>query len=100
MVSRMLPLATAGMERLVACMKNKTGQSCHLRNLLYSLWNGHPTRMVEIVNLDRSLRSTLLSVMCVLGSNTFFYDEISKAIKAAGLFDSFIKAHISKAKAS
>lgn len=58
-----LPAAHAGLALLVNCCRNKTGQSYHCRSLLYSLWNGKPTRLVEIVTLDRALRDALLDVI-------------------------------------
>jgi len=84
-----LPAAYAGITALVSACACGTGQSYHLRALLYSLWNGKPARLVEIVSLDRPLREALLAVMDVFGSEAFFYDEISGAFKAAGLFDWF-----------
>ena len=41
---------------LVKCCRHKTGQGYKVRGLLYSLWNGKPYSLLEIVSLDRQLR--------------------------------------------
>jgi len=86
-----LPAAHSGITTLVAACACKTGQSYHLRALLYSLWNGKPARLLEIVSLDRPLRAALLAVMNVFGADAFFYDEISRAFKVAGLYGWFLE---------
>ena len=90
-IEKTVPDALAAMTRLVAACAHKTGQSYHLRSMLYSLWNGRATRLVEIVNLDRELRDALLTVMRVFGCDSFFYDEISGAFKKARLFEWFLE---------
>lgn len=86
-----LPAAFAGIQELVQACAHKTGQSYHIRALLYSLWNGKPARLVEIVGLDRALREALLAVMNVFGDDMFFYDEIRGAFKDVGLFEWFLE---------
>lgn len=83
--------AKAAMPLLVAAMRNKTGQSYHLRALLYSLWNGQPASLLEVVNLDDALRDALLKVVAAFGGVEFFYDELAQPITAAGLFDWFVE---------
>jgi hypothetical protein len=82
--------AIPALYRLVKVCGNMSGQSFKLRSMLYSLWNGKPTSLVEIVNLDRCLREDLLSVMRAFGSQDFFYEKISEAFRSAGLFEWFI----------
>jgi hypothetical protein len=74
---------------LVQACRHKTGQSYKLRGLLYSLWNGKPYSLLEIITLDRVLREHLLTVLEHFGSDLFFYKEIKDAFTQAGLFDWF-----------
>jgi len=74
---------------LVRCCVNKTGQSYKVRGLLYSLWNGQPYSLLEIVTLDGQLRHALLVVIANFGAPKFFYQEIKDAFVVAGLFDWF-----------
>ncbi len=74
---------------LVQVCTNGTDQSYKLRGLLYSLWNGKPYSLLEIITLDRSLRDHLLTVLENFGSPTFFYDQIKSEFTRAGLFDWF-----------
>ena len=82
--------AQAALPVLVEACRHKTGQSYHLRSLLYSLWNGKPASLLDVVNLDRSLRDALLAVVSAFGSEVFFYNQISDGFKQAGLFHWFI----------
>ena len=86
--------ANQGLLRLVDVMRHQTGQGYKLRGLLYSLWNGQPTSLLEIVTLDYELRKDLLAVLLVFGNNRFFYDQLDAPIKAAGLFDWFCEAEV------
>lgn len=89
-------LARPALARLVAICGGKTGQSYKLRALLYSLWNGQPASLLEVVALDWAIREDLLSVVRGFGfeglaCEPFFYDAISNAFKKANLFDWFIQ---------
>lgn len=81
--------ASQGLHRLVSVMGRKTGQSYKVRGLLYSLWNGQPASLLEIVTLDWEIRKDLLAVLQAFGTGHFFYDELSAPIKHAGLFNWF-----------
>lgn len=85
----MQPNPNDSLKLLVDCCGHKTGQGYKLRGLLYSLWNGHPYPLIEIITLDRDLRFALLNVLENFGAEHFFYDEIKAAFVAAGLFDWF-----------
>jgi len=84
-------------------MGQATNQSYHLRALLYSLWNGQPTSLLEIVSLDWDLRKDLLAVLAAFGweepnnpSNaaySFFYTAIEQQLRQACLFEWFIAEH-------
>ena len=79
---KMLPI-------LVDACRHKGNQSYHIRALLFSLWNGKPAKLIEVVNLDWKLRCALVSVIMAFGSDEFFYNEIQAAFVEAGLFDWF-----------
>ena len=91
--------AIPALDRLLEVCRHKTGQSYHVRNLLYSLWNGHATSVLDILHLDYPIREDLLRVLLAFGFEgrtpeepTFFYDTIKTAFTNAGLFDWFIAA--------
>lgn len=77
--------------KLVEACRHKGNQSYHIRALLYSLWNGKPAKLIEVVNLDWELRCALVAVISAFGSDEFFYDQIKAAFVAAGLFNWFIE---------
>ena len=89
----------AAMERLVEVMRVKTGQSFKVRELLYSLWNGKPAQLNQLLCLDWNIRRDVLSVMAGFGfedrklgvSESFFYTELEAPIKEAGLFAWFVQ---------
>jgi len=83
--------AHAGLTQLVAGCAAKTGQSYKLRALLYSLWNGKPTALIEILALDRELREALLAVLRVFGSKEVSFETVPDAFKAAGLSPWFLE---------
>ena len=76
---------------LVEVCRNKTGQSYKIRGLLYSLWNGKPYSLLEIVSIDLKLRHDLLIVLACFGADNFFYDEIKDAFVKRDLFDWFVE---------
>jgi hypothetical protein len=81
---------------LVQVCSHKTGQGYKLRALLYSLWNGKPASLLELVCLDGELRCKFLAVCMAFGSSDFFYNEIRRAFEGARLFDWFIEEGCSK----
>ena len=76
---------------LVAVCRQKTWQGYKLRSLLYSLWNGQPKSLLDVVCLDKGLKVRLLIVMMCFGDSDFFYDQVKAAFVEAGLFDWFIE---------
>ena len=91
--------AGPALDRLLEVCRHKTGQSYHVRNLLYSLWNGQATSLINILNLDYPIREDLCRVLLAFGFEgrtreepPFFYDTIKTAFTAAGLFEWFIAA--------
>lgn len=85
-----LPTAIAALHRLVKVCQAGTGQSYKVRALLYSLWNGRPRSLLELVSLDWKIRKDLLAVMLAFGHKDFFYDQIKSAFQSRGLMDWFI----------
>lgn len=88
------------MPGLVDVCAAKTGQSYKVRALLYSAWNGQATSLLDgLTGLDWGIKTDVLTVLlafgCEPGGGTpaFFYDAISDAFKAAGLFEWFCEAH-------
>lgn len=81
--------AKQALGHLVKCCRQQTGQGYKLRGLLYSIWNGKPYSLLEIICLDRDLRVDLLKVLSAFGADNFFYDEVQSQFVAAGLFDWF-----------
>lgn len=81
-------------ERLSALVKvcsNKTGQSYKVRSLIYSLWNGKPASLLNLITLDNEIRCNVLVVCAAFGDRKFFYDEIKAAFVERGLFDWFVE---------
>jgi hypothetical protein len=98
--------AKPALDRIIAVMPQRTGQSYHLRALLYSLWNGRPTSLSDVLNLDWSLRQDFCAILLAFGfedttadgkpGEEFFYDAITNALRAAGQFEWFREAHKSE----
>lgn len=88
-------IALPAMERLAVVLKERSGQPYKLRALLYSLWNGKPASLVEIVCLDWELRKDLLMVLAAFGYEDdkagFFYVALEKVVRAAGQWDWFLE---------
>ena len=88
-------LARPALERLCQVMCDRSGQPYKLRNILYGLWNGKPCSIIEILNLDWSLRKDLCQVLLAFGysdgDEEFFYDAIKQAVVKAGQGQWFIE---------
>lgn len=86
-------LAIPAMDRLCEVLKERSGQPYKLRALLWSLWNGKPASLVEIVGLDWAIRQDLLCVLAGWGwedsKPKFFYNAIEQAVRKAGQWDWF-----------
>lgn len=95
--------AKPALQRICAAMGQRTNQSYHLRALLYSLWNGKATSLLEVVSLDRSLRNDFCAVLLAFGfhdgTEEFFYDEVTAELKASGQFEWFVQEEKSEVKA-
>jgi hypothetical protein len=87
--------ARPALARLVAACAHHSGQSVKLRALLFSLWNGKPADLSDVMTLDWSLRQDLCAVILAFGFGSgpqeFFYQAIETEFRQAGLFDWFIE---------
>ncbi len=97
--------ARPALKRLTSVMRTRTNQSAHVRALLYSLWNGQPTSLLEVVSLDWKVRKDLCRVIEAFGfeekdnpAASFFYDAVKTVVAASGQWDWFIAAHEEKAE--
>lgn len=99
--------AIPALERLCEVLKDRSGQPYKLRAILFSIWNGKPASLVEIVCLDWDIRKDLCAVLLAYGYDAppqfegqpseksapdFFYDEIRTAITKAGQWNWFLEA--------
>jgi hypothetical protein len=91
-----IALARPALVRLVEVLRDNhnTGQPYKLREILFSLWNGKPGSLIEIVGLDWELKRDLCLVIAAFGScpdpgEEFFYNAIEEAFREVGLFDWF-----------
>lgn len=86
--------AIPALDGLIRVMAAKTDQSLHVRALLYSLWNGQPTSLLDVVELDWDVRKQLCAVILGFGfeepGRAFFYEAISEPVKEVGLWDWFV----------
>ena len=77
-------LAIPALRRLVATFPHRTGQSYKLRSLLWSLYNGRPADLSDMLCLDWALRKDLVAVMLGFGHEDktvrFFYAAFDEAI--------------------
>ena len=79
---------------LAIVLQGRSGQPYELRGLLYSLYNGQPSSLLEIVVFDWPIRKDLICVLSAFGHDEFFYDEMKAALVKAGVWEWFIEAHI------
>ena len=90
--------AQPALKRLCQVMRHTTGQSYKVRSLLYSLWNGRPASLLQVVDLDFALRADLCAVIQAFGYGRgdweFFYDAIKREVEAAGLWAWFLEAEV------
>lgn len=91
---------------LIEAMAQRTDQSHVIRAILYSLYNGHPACVLDLVTLDWPLRKALSAVLLAFGFEDrhdatlhFFYDAMKAAIVEAGQWDWFIAAEESEVAA-
>lgn len=91
----MVPDAREALQRLVVAMAHKSGQGLKLRALLYSLWNGKPASLNEVLLLDWTLHKDFCKVLLAFGYNDahgeFFYDDIKAAVQQHGLWEWFLQ---------
>ena len=90
-------LAIPALQRLCAVLRERSGQPYHLREILYSLWNGKPAPFVDIVHFDWEIRRDLAAVILAWGYEDeevkFFYDALKQAVAEAGQWKWFEQEH-------
>lgn len=90
-------MARESLKKLIEACAQKTGQSYNLRALLYSLWNGKATPVINLLDLDYPLRRAFLEVCLGFGfdgdaqESSFFYSEVKAAFYERGLFNWFVE---------
>lgn len=86
-------LAGNALARLCRAMDHKAGQSYKIRALLFSLYNGKPADLSDLLTLDWELRKDMCAVLLAFGFESdrinFFYDAMQSALEDAGLFEWF-----------
>lgn len=85
----------AAMERLAEVLRGRSGQPYKVRAILYSLWNGKPCPVNELLGLDWPIRKDLVAVLLAFGyedhDTKFFYQAVQKAITHAGQWGWFLQ---------
>lgn len=107
-------LAVPALERLCNVMCDRSGQCYKIRDLLYSLWNGQPTNLSEVLNLDWEIRKDFCAVVLAFGFEEtkfgkdgsithgieFFYDAMTAALKKVGQYTWFLEAYCEREEAA
>jgi hypothetical protein len=89
--------AVEALGRIIANVLPHQGssQSRYLRALLYSLWNGKPANLSDVLCLDWNIRADLCAVIAGFGYEgddvKFFYDAMQAQIQAAGMWQWFLE---------
>ena len=90
-------LALQALDRLALVLQHRSGQPYKLRALLYSLYNGKPASLIEVLGLDAEIRADLALVVEGFGFEDAkvkcFYDAMKAAITKAGQWEWFIAEH-------
>jgi hypothetical protein len=88
-------VAVPALKRLCQVMCERSGQPYKVRALLYSLWNGKPVELIEVVSLDWELHQDICAVVLAFGFEgggvKFFYTAIENEIRAVGQWDWFLE---------
>lgn len=88
-------VALPALDRLADMMTSGSGQCFKVREILFSLWNGKPAGVIEIVNLDWNVRKDLVAVLLAFGYEDSqakcFYDALQAAVRRAGIWEWFIE---------
>jgi len=88
-------VALPALKRLCRVMCERSGQPYKVRALLYSLWNGKPVELNEVLGLDWELRKDVCQVILAFGFEEstvkFFYTAIENEIRAVRQWDWFLE---------
>lgn len=88
-------MAMPALKRLAKVLCERSGQPYKLRALLYSLWNGKPVQLIEVLGLDWEIRQDLCAVILAFGFESktidFFYKAIETEIQAVHQWPWFLE---------
>lgn len=88
-------VAVPALKRLCKVMCDRSGQPHKIRALIYSLWNGKPVELNEVLSLDWELRQDVCAVILAFGFESkgvkFFYRTIEEEVRAVGQWDWFLE---------
>jgi hypothetical protein len=90
-------IARTSLDQLCEVMRHGTGQSLKVRNFLFSLWNGKPARLIDVLDLDWSIRKSLCAIILAFGFEDqttrtfFFYKQMEAIIRNHRLWDFFLQ---------
>jgi len=88
-------VALPALKRLCKVMCDRSGQPYKIRALIYSMWNGKPVELNEVLGLDWELRQDICAVILAFGFESkgvkFFYRAIEEEIRAVGQWDWFLE---------
>lgn len=96
-------LAAPALERLCQVLCERSGQPKHLRGLMFSLYNGQPVSLLEVLTLDWEIKKDFCALVLAFGYENgpaaicdtpdFFYAAMKEAITKAGQWDWFLEAY-------
>jgi hypothetical protein len=91
-------VAVSALKRLCRVLCDRSGQCYKVRALLYSLWNGKPVELIEVVSLDWELHQDICAVILAFGFEgdgvKFFYAAIETEIRAVHQWDWFLEERL------
>lgn len=82
-------LAKPALDRLAKMMIQRSGQAFKVRSFLWSLYNGQPVSLLEVVSLDWPVRADVCAVILAFGAPEFFYSQFKETFRTAGIFPWF-----------
>ena len=88
-------VAMPALKRLSKVLCERSGQPYKVRALLFSLWNGKPVQLNEVLGLDWEIRQDLCAVILAFGFEEngvdFFYRAIENEVRGVRQWDWFLE---------
>ncbi len=95
-------MAMPALKRLCRVMCERSGQCYKIRALLYSIWNGKPVELIEVLGLDWELRQDICAVILAFGFEgqgvEFFYSELENQVRAVNQWNWFLEERLNVEK--